>query len=501
MKKNSMIFGTEMCRFSRKMPVLTLFLCLCLLQSCRSAGPDYVPPETQMPDAWHMELFRGMSAGGTAAEKWWKVFDDPALDSLMQRAAEGSLNLKQAYARINESRALLGYAKGEQFPDVNGKGSAQRHRRGEDLTSPLADNPDNYFSLGLDSSWEADFWGRIRRSVESAEAGYHASVENYRDVMVRVCAEVASVYTDVRTLQDRIRFAQSNIKAQRESLRITKARVEAGIAPELDVRQAELNLARTESTLPSLKSALVQSVNRLGILIGKEPEILHGELSKPGSIPKPPKEILVPIPANLLRQRPDIRQAERQLAAQTARIGVATAALYPTLTFSGSIGIEASSGLFDAASRYWSLAPSFRWNLFDGGRVRSQIQAEEARTEQSLAVYEQTVLSALEDVENSLAAYANESIRLDTLKRSVAAAQKSVVLVQSLYKTGLTDFQNVLDMERTLFEQQDSLAASQGLVTQNLIRIYKAVGGGWSAEFPAEPKSVKKLKKGKVQKP
>ncbi|MEZ4525149.1 MAG: efflux transporter outer membrane subunit [Desulfobacterales bacterium] len=486
MKKNAVLLEVKMFCFNRKMLVLPLFLFLTFLQGCRSVGPDYVPPEKQMPDAWHMELFKGMRTGETAEEEWWKAFADPLLDSLMHRAAEGSLNLKQAYARVNESRASLGYAMGEKLPAVSGKGAAQRQRQGEDFTSPLADNPSNYFSLGLDSSWEPDFWGRIRRSVESAEAGYHASVENYRDVMVRVCAEVASAYTDVRTLQDRIRFAQSNIKAQRESLRITKARVEAGIAPELDVRQAEMNLARTESVLPTLKSALAQSVNRMGILIGKEPEALHGELAASGSIPKPPKEILVPIPANLLRQRPDIRQAERELAAQTARIGIATAALYPTFTLSGSIGLEAGSGLFDAASRYWSFGPSLRWNLFDGGRVRSQIQAEEARTVQALAAYEQTVLSALEDVENSLAAYANESIRLDTLKRSVAAARKSVTLVQSLYKTGLADFQNVLDTERTLFEQQDALAASQGQVTQNLIRLYKAIGGGWKADFSAE---------------
>lgn len=464
--------------------LLLPLLCACFIQGCMTAGPDYVPPDPSVPDAWHQKVAEEMKSGENSLQKWWTAFDDSVLNRLIARAAENNLSMKAAYAKMKESRAALGYALGEELPDINSQGTARRQRSGEDFASPLADNPANYFSLGLDSSWEIDFWGRIRRSVESAQAAYEASVEDYRDAMVLLYAEIASVYTDVRTLQDRIRYAQNNIKAQKDSLRITRARLRAGIAPELDVRQAELNLSRTESVLPSLKSSLIQSLNRLSVLVGRPPYALHKELSAHGPVPRPPQKLIVPIPADILRQRPDIRSAERRLAAQTARIGVATGSLYPRFSISGTLGLEASSGLFDTGGRYWSFGPSFRWNLFDGGRIRSQIQMEEARTEQALAAYELTVLNALEDVEDSMAAYANESIRLDTLKRSVAAARKSVTLVQTLYKTGLTDFQNVLDMERTLFEQQDTFAVSQGLVTRNLIRIYKALGGGWYPENP-----------------
>jgi NodT family efflux transporter outer membrane factor (OMF) lipoprotein len=305
-------------------------------------------------------------------------------------------------------------------------------------------------------------------------------------VLVSLYAEVATTYTEVRALQARIRYALGNVETQRGSLQLTVDRRDAGIGSDLDVSQAELNLASTESFVPVLRSQLAVAVHALGVLVGRHPSALWTELSDEVPIPKPPPQIVVGLPTEVLRQRPDIRQAERELAAQTARIGVATAELYPTFSLVGTFTFESfdSSDLLERGSRSYGFGPSFRWNLFDGGRVRQAIQVEDARSEQALARYEQTVLSALEDVEDAMAAYVQENDRRDALARSSAAAAKAVELVNVLYRTGLTDFQNVLDTERSLFEQQDQLAESEGRVTQNLIGIYRALGGGWAVTAP-----------------
>ena len=453
------------------------------LQGCASVGPDYVKPEEpSMPDRWTRELVQGMSEGQGALQTWWTVLNDPVLNDLIDAAAEGSLSLKAAYARIEESRGVLGIASGERVPDVNAGGTAVRQRSGDDFASPLADNPDNYASLGFDSSWELDFWGRIRRSVESAQASLDASVEDYRDTLVILYSEIARNYVEARTLQARIHFALKNIETQKNTLKVTKERLDAEISPELDVFQAELNLARTESLLPQLYTAFTHAVNRIGVLAGQQPGAMSERLTPPGPIPGINGEILVGIPADLLRQRPDIRRAERQVAAQTALIGVAKADLYPRFTLFGEFGLEATSSLFDSDNRYYSFGPSFRWNIFDAGRIRSRVMVEDARTEQLLAAYEQTVLNAVEEVENAMEAYAQEQSRRNSLARSVEAARKSVELVDQLYKLGLTDFQNLLDMEKSLFEQQDQLAASEGRMVQALILLYKAMGGGWDTE-------------------
>ena len=450
-----------------------------LFQGCITVGPDYLPPEPAMPDAWHQELTRGLTESEAGLKTWWKTFNEPILDSLIERASTGNLDLKEAAARIMEARALRGIAAGERVPDVDGAGVVERSRTSEDFSPPTGKRNDNTYGLGTDSSWEIDFWGRVRRLVESADAGLEASIEAYRDVQVLLFAEIALNYVEVRTLQARINFAESNVKTQRDSLEITEARLKAEIIGELDVRQAELNLARTESSIPVLRSSMKQAINRLGVLLGEFPSALYDELTTSVPIPLPPENITVSMPANLLRQRPDIRQAERELAAQTAQIGVATSELYPRFFLFGDFGFEGTSDIFDYDKRGWSFGPTFRWNIFDGGRVRNFIRAEDARTEQALVRYERTVLNALEEVENSMISYVEESKRSGFLEDSVEAARESVDLVKTLYITGLTDFQNVLDMERSLFEQQDDFASSKGIVIQNLIRIYRSLGGGW----------------------
>lgn len=448
-----------------------------------AVGPDFIRPDPPMPDAWHQQLTSGDATGAGDLQSWWQQFNDPVLNSLIERAAAGNLNLVIAMERINEARALMGVAQGEFFPDINGGGDITRARFGEDF--PVADKrTDYYYSTGLDAFWEIDLWGRIRRQVEAAEQNMYASIENYRDVLIILYAEVALNYIELRTLQARLAYAEGNTALQRKTLQLTEERLKAEIAPELDVEQARLNLFRTESNIPLFKQAIVAAVNRLGVLLGVHPQSLHAELAAPGEIPAPPPSVIVGIPADILRQRPDIRRAERTLASQTARIGVATADLYPAFSLVGTMGFEATYDLFDSTNRYWSLGPQFRWNIFDGGRVRSRIQGADAQAMQALADYEQTVLLALEEAENSMAAFEQERRRQAILDRSVAAAQNSAELVRTLYITGLTDFQRLLDMERDLFQQQDAHAASLGTVSRNLVRLYKALGGGW--DIPME---------------
>jgi NodT family efflux transporter outer membrane factor (OMF) lipoprotein len=454
-----------------------------LLASC-AVGPDYIKPEHTTPDRWHQEMVKGLAEGQADLQTWWTVFDDALLNDIIERAGRGNLDLKEAFARIQEARARRGFSKGQFYPDIDGGGFYERARESGDFQNLNSSGrqTDNYAGLGMDGSWEIDVWGRIRRSVESADAGLQASVENYRDILVILYAEVATNYIEVRTLQERIRFVKSNIVTQQGSLGITQARFKAKLTSQLDVRQAELNLARTESLLPRLHALLVEAINRLGVLLGEYPSALYDELIKPAPFPDPSPQTLVGLPSDLIRQRPDLRRAERELAEQNAKIGVATAELYPAFGLGGTIGVAATTNIFDSDNKVWSLGPLFRWNIFDGGRVRARINEEDAKTEQAFVRYERAVLEALEDVENSMTGYVRELDRRSALNRSVIAAQKSVELVNTQYKTGLTDFQNVLDMERSQFEQQDFWAMSRGLVLQNLIGIYRSLGGGWQPE-------------------
>jgi NodT family efflux transporter outer membrane factor (OMF) lipoprotein len=450
-----------------------------------AVGPNYVAPDPRMPDAWHQDLVRGLEQGEANLQTWWTLLDDPVLTRLIDQAARNNLDLQGAAARVAEARARRGVARGAWFPSLGAAFSYARAQFSEELLppgAPLGGDPTNVFSTGVDSSWEIDIFGRIRRSVESANANLEASTEDYRDVLVTVLAEVALTYVDARTQQERIRHTEHNIETQRGSLDLTRARFKAGLVGELDVQQALENLSSTESFLPVLEAAFSRSIHALGVLLGEHPNALYADLSPPGPIPLPPEEILVGVPTDVLRQRPDIRAAERSLSASTARIGAATADLYPRLSLLGTFAFDAldAAKLFTGDASAFSVGPSIRWNLFDGGRVRANIDAEDAITEQALVVYEQTILDALLEVEDAMVDYTRESERSEALERSAAAAEAAVGLVKTLYRTGLTNFQNVLDTERSQFVRQDELANSRGRVTQNLIRIYKALGGGWS---------------------
>jgi NodT family efflux transporter outer membrane factor (OMF) lipoprotein len=339
------------------------------------------------------------------------------------------------------------------------------------------------YNLGFDASWELDIFGGVRRSVEAAGATLEASQENMRDVLVSLVAEVAKNYVDVRTYQARIAIAQDNLKTQEETYQLTVWLNQAGLSDELAVQQARYNLENTRSNIPTLRTGLEEAMNSIAILLGEQPGKVHKELMKQESIPVAPMNIAAGVPADILRRRPDIRKAERELASQTAQIGVATADLYPKFTLSGSIGLESIStgNLLSSGSRNYSFGPSITIPIFSGGYTLQNIEIQSALQEQYLIAYKTTILGALKDVENALFAYVQEQYRRQALIDAAAAAKQAAELVKNKYQSGLSDFSDVLDAQRSLLSYEDELATSEGTVTTNLISLYKALGGGWTS--------------------
>ena len=473
--------------------ILTAGLLVALSTACMTVGPDYVEPDLATPDAWHTAATARFSNGAASLQTWWLEFDDPVLTDLIQRSTKGNLGLREALWRVEEARALGGVAGSANLPQIALDGQSSRSQPsdnglGSDFAPPEGFDAQTLHDYGIGASWEIDLFGRIRRQVEAADATTQGSVEAYRDVMVSLYAEVALAYIDVRTSQERIGLARANVLGQEETMQLTADRFAVGLVSALDVAQAESNLANTRSLIPSLKTRLDQSLNRLAVLLGESPGTLHNELETPAPVPSEPPTVMVSLPAELLRQRPDVRLAERNLAAQTARVGVATADLYPSFSLGGFLGLQSRSGgnFLDGGSLTWSVGLPIRWDIFSGGRIRSQIRAAEARTQQMLATYEQTVLSALEESENAMIAYTNQIERRDHLTDSVEATKHSLELVLTQYRSGLTNFQNVLDTQRSLLNRQDELAVSEGVAISDLISLYRALGGGWDPEAPTE---------------
>jgi outer membrane protein, multidrug efflux system len=474
--------------FNQPMSSLPGVLVMLLLTGCATVGPDYIPPDTQAPAAWRTELRGGLSIedmdpGILAA--WWTTLDDPVLSSLIGRAVSGNLDLKKARARVREARARRGVANADLFPALNAAGSATRSRASKDAgTGKTSD----LYTASFDAGWELDLFGGVRRSVEAAGADFEASQEELRNARVSLFGEVGLNYLDVRTLQARLAVAEANLETQSETWQLTQWRYEAGLSDELAVQQARYNLENTRSQVPALRTGLEGAMNRIAVLLGEQPGTIHGELEKRAPIPVAPLKVAVGVPADLLRRRPDVRQAERELAAQTARIGVARADLYPKFSLSGSIGLEALSLSNLSSSGSWTLSggPRITWAIFKAGAIRQNIEVRSALQEQALIQYEAVVLSALEEVENALVAYAEEQRRRDDLREATQAAQRAIALARLKYQAGLTDFNNVLDAERSLLSFQDQLAQSSGSVTSNLVRLYKALGGGWMPMTPDE---------------
>lgn len=463
---------------------LRLFSLSILCASCSAVGPDYEVPEMPVPvefvgsDA--EELYTGLPEVHPA--RWWESLGDPRLVALVDRGLEANLDLRVAYERVREAHARRAQSTGEQLPALSGSGGYTRVRAGENSFPPLADAMTfDQYSLGLGASWELDVWGRIGRLVEAADANLQARVEDARHVRVLVAAEIARQYVDVRTFQGRLEVTRGNIASQEHSLEIATERFQEGLSPALDVAQAQTNLASTEAEVPSLELGLRAAMFRLAVLLGENPGELIAELESTAPIPEPPSTVGVGLPADLLRQRPDVRAAERDLAAQVARIGVATADYYPSFQLSGSIGLESldSGDLFSSGSGVLGLGPSFGWNIFSGGRVSANVHAQRALADAAALSYHSAVLLALEEVEFFLVAHTRQRERRAALERAATAARKTVELARELYAAGQTDFQNVLDAERSLFSVEDRLLTSHGEVALSFVSLQRALGGGW----------------------
>lgn len=457
-------------------------LVMLLLMGCASVGPDYRAPDLELPEQWNSELIDEMTVTHLDSESlsdWWSALNDPVLMGLIQRAKEGNPDLRKAQARVREARTRRGISEADRFPTLKGTGSANGSGSSEETGSGTERE---LYTVGFDASWELDLFGAVNRSVEAAEAEIEANEEDLRDVLVSLLAEVALNYVDVRLFQTKLSIAKTNLAAQEETYKLTQWRFEAGLTGQLDVEQARSNLEQTRSQIPTLETGLEQAMNRLAVLLGENPGSVNNLLSEQTPIPVTSVEIAIGLPADTLRRIPSVRRAERQLAAQTAQVGVATAALYPSFTLLGSIGLEALSlnNLFSAASQSWKIGPNLSWTIFDAGRIRQNIEVQNALQEQALINYEESVLEALEDVENALFAYAKEQVRQQSLDEAVQAAQCATDIARDKYASGLIDFQVVLDAQRSLLLFQDQLAESNANMTSDLIRLYKSLGGGWT---------------------
>lgn len=459
-------------------------LCLAFVLPACTVGPDYTTPDTPVSTEWSGPDDQLAHAQSGSLSTWWDQFDEPVLTELIERAASANRDIQRAVARIDEARALAGVARGARYPQVDAFAKYDRLQESERTAEavPSSGSVDNY-AFGLDASWEIDVFGRIRRSVEASNAGWDASIEDYRAVSIALFAEVAITYFEVRTLEDRLHVARRNVQIQSDSLDLARARFEAELVSELDVTQARALLAETESTVPALVEAAARATNRLSVLLGDQPGSLESVLAQSSGIPEPPEQLLISTPAEVIRQRPDIRRAERELAAQTARVGVATAELYPRFSISGSFGFESESfgsDLFTGDARTFSVGPRVRMPIFNAGRLRNLVDAEDARARQALMAYEQTVLTGLEEATSAIEGLVREREREVFLRQSVDAASESAAISGELYRTGLSDYQRVLEAQRALFTSEDALITSQGRQAANVAELYRSFGGGWA---------------------
>jgi len=464
-----------------KLPLLSLCLFLCTsIMSCVSVGPDYTAPTLATPTAWNnLDQHELAHSGQTNVGQWWQGFDDPLLSKLIDQALANNLDLRSAETSLRQARARRVVATAGLFPSLNTAGSV----RGSQVSLPGGgiQTRENY-ATSLDAGWELDIFGGVRRSVEAAEADIQAYQARVYGAQATLAAEVAISYVQLRTLQERLRINRDNLAHQQETLQLTQWRVQAGLADSLAAAQAQAQVEQTRAQIPALETSLAETKHSLDILLAQQPGTLHQKLAVPASLPSLPQDIAVSIPADTLRQRPDLMAAERVLAAETARVGVAEAARYPTFKLSGSIGLDALTfgGLSQSGALGSSLLAGITAPLFQGGRLKAQVDIQDAQREQALINYEQTLLTALEEVENALVALSNSAERIQALDQATQAAHLAATLAQQRYESGMVDFQSVLDTQRSLLSAQDSLANASADNVLSLIRLYKALGGGWS---------------------
>ncbi len=471
-----------------------LMLVLAFAVSGCTLGPNFLRPRAKIDTQWLEARDAHLKAETPDTKEWWKVFDDPILNELVDIAYRQNLDLQIAGLRIYEARARMGVAVGYQYPqEQTVGGSATANQVSEH--APNAAQADKYYEdyeTSFDASWELDFWGRFRRGVESANAELYAAIAEYDDALVSLTAEVARTYVAIRTYEKRLEFARHNVKSQEEALRLAKARYQEGVTTRLDVTQAASLLKQTESLIPALEMRLRQSKNALAVLLGTTPAKIQKLLDRPGPIPTAPDEVVVGVPADLLRRRPDIRMAEYRAAAQCARIGIAKSALFPRFTLGGFIGFETSekgstlsnnnahlSDLLLSSSINYLIGPFISFPIFNYGRLKNKVRIEDARYQQSIANYQNTVLKAAREAENAMVGFLRTQREAELLSQSVGHYRESMSIALMQYRAGDTSYQRVVDIQRDLTREEDKLAAAKGAIATNLIAVYKALGGGW----------------------
>jgi NodT family efflux transporter outer membrane factor (OMF) lipoprotein len=478
------IIGSRGCRLVCLVTSLAM-----LVLGCAMVGPDYVRPPVQVEQTWMDVGDQRVQTAAADYKDWWQAFKDPALNQLIDTAYRENLPLRIAGVRVLEARAQLGIATGQLYPQTQqGVGSFTRTRVSESSVSAATSDQFtfNQDQVGLNASWELDFWGKFRRGIQAADASLQATIADYDNVLVSLTADVANSYIAIRTLEKRQAIARENVRIQTESLQIAEARFLGGTTSERDVQQAKTILANTQATIPTLESQVRQAQNALCVLLGLPPANLTNRLKGKAEIPAPPPQVAVGIPADLLRRRPDIRSAELRAVAECSRIGVAKADLYPAFSLTGTVGFQASDvanfylgDLFQWRSRGAGFGPSFQWNLFNYGRLTNQVRVQDARFQEALIAYQNSVLKAQQEVEDNLVAFLKAQERARFLSDSTTAAMRSLELAIIQYREGITDFTTVLTAQQALLNEQDSLATTLGDISRNLVGVYRALGGGW----------------------
>jgi NodT family efflux transporter outer membrane factor (OMF) lipoprotein len=471
-----------------RLVVILLVICW-LAAGCAKVGPNYAPPRLATSETWLEAADQRVSTQPAEYRAWWRAFNDPVLDRLVGNAYQQNLPLRQAGVRVLEARAQLGIARGQLFPQTQQAfGSLVYNRLSESAPEAVNSPQVSFFQseIGAGASWELDFWGKFRRAIESADASLLAAVADYDSALVSLTADVAGSYILIRTLEKRLSIARQNVSIQKESLGIAEARFLGGTTSQRDVEQAKTVLASTEASIPTLEAQLRQAQNGLCVLLGLPPQHLTEELQGPRKIPAPPHTVAVGIPADLLRRRPDVRRAEYQAAAQCARIGVAKADIFPAFSLTGTFGFLSSNvgtvalgDMFQWQGRTMTAGPGVQWNIFNYGRILNNVRVQDARFQELLLAYQNVVLRAQQEVEDSLVAFLRTQERAAFLAESASAAMRSLDLAIIQYREGITDFTTVLTAQQALLEQQDSLASSLGDIALNLVGVYRALGGGW----------------------
>lgn len=463
--------------------VLTLCGCTGLRQWWHNGlkvGPNYARPPAASSPGWIDGADPRVISAPALDCSWWTVFNDPTLNGLVETARGQNLDLRAAGTRILEARAQRNIAIGNLFPQSQAAGASYVHGQiSRNLNIPFP-SPFSVWGTGFNASWELDLWGRYRRTIEETNAQVDASIEGYGETLVLLLSEVATSYVQLRTFEQRLAFARQNVEVQRGSTELAEQRFKNGAASELDVRQARTNLAQTEALIPPLVTGRRQSANQLCVLMGM-PVVDLAEGMARGPIPRAPAEVALGIPADLLRRRPDVRRAEREVAAQSARIGIAEADLYPRLSLNGFLGYVANDfrSLFRTDSFTAFIMPSVQWNILNYGRIANNIATQDIRLEREALEYQQATLVAGREVEDALVAFLQSQQQARSLQQSVAEARRAVELVLLQYQGGVTDFNRVFNAQTTLVQQQDQLAVTEGDIALRLIDVYRAIGGGW----------------------